>query len=70
VDYPSGKQQGTGFHFADAHPDAFDAAVESAVDAFRNPTAWSRIRTRAVKRDSTWESSAQAYVQCYESLID
>lgn len=70
VDYPQSKGEGTGFHFTEADAQAFDAAVEKAVEAYRQPAVWSKIRSRAMQRDSSWESSAMEYVRCYESLLD
>jgi len=59
----------TGFHFQDASPEAFDVAVEEAVAVFRKPRTWSGIRTRALKRDSSWDISAKAYAGLYKSLL-
>ncbi|HID36807.1 MAG TPA: glycogen synthase GlgA [Ghiorsea sp.] len=70
VDYNQDKKQGTGFHFEDATPQAFDAAVEQAIAVYKKPTTWSHIRTRALKRDSSWQASAEAYVKLYTGLLD
>ncbi|MDQ6976542.1 MAG: glycosyltransferase, partial [Ghiorsea sp.] len=70
VDYNQDAKQGTGFHFEDATAQAFAAAVEQAVSVFKKPTTWSRIRTRALRRDSSWQASAEAYVQLYTELLD
>ncbi|WP_038246901.1 glycogen synthase GlgA [Ghiorsea bivora] len=70
VDYNQNAKQGTGFHFEDATPQAFDVAVEQAVAVFQKPATWARIRSRALKRDSSWQASAEAYVQLYTELLD
>jgi len=69
VDYGADKAHATGFHFADATPQAFDAALEKAIAVYKTPATWSRIRNRALKRDSSWEASASAYADLYESLL-
>jgi len=68
IDYAASRSKATGFHFADATPKAFDSAVEDAVDKFRNPRIWPRIRSNALKRDSSWESSATSYAELYEAV--
>jgi len=70
VDYNQDNKQGTGFHFEDATAQAFDVAVEQAVAVFQKSATWSRIRSRALKRDSSWQASAEAYVQLYTELLD
>ncbi|MDQ6952448.1 MAG: glycogen synthase GlgA [Mariprofundaceae bacterium] len=66
---PYPEKGATGFHFQDATPEAFDVAVEEAVAVFRTPRTWAAIRTRALKRDSSWDASAKAYVHLYEALL-
>ena len=70
VDYNQDAKQGTGFHFEDATQQAFDVAVEQAVAVFQKPATWARIRSRALKRDSSWQASAEAYVQLYTGLLN
>jgi len=69
VDYRASRSGATGFHFDAATPEAFDEAVEMAVGIYRKPNIWSRIRSRAMKRDSSWEASARAYADLYATLI-
>ncbi len=70
TDYNQDTKQSTGFHFEDASAQAFDNAVEQAVAVYKKPSTWSRIRTRALKRDSSWQASAEAYVKLYTGLVD
>jgi len=70
IDYNQHKSKSTGFHFENATLQAFDTAVEQAVAVFQKPATWSRIRSRALKRDSSWQASAEAYVQLYTELLD
>ncbi len=69
VDYNQDKKQGTGFHFEDATAEAFDVAVEQAVAVYKKPATWSRIRNRALRRDSSWQASAKAYEDIYLGLM-
>jgi len=70
LDYAQHKSKATGIHFTDATAEAFDTAVEQAITLFRNKTVWSRIRSNALKRDSSWEASAGDYVSLYQRLLD
>jgi len=68
TDYGVSRGKATGFHFTDASTEAFDAAVENAVSIFGNSRVWPRIRSNALKRDSSWNASAETYATLYESL--
>lgn len=70
TDHASDPEHATGFHFTDATPEAFDHALETAVAAYRQPHHWSDIRTRALKRDSSWEASAADYAHLYNQLLN
>jgi len=70
TDYTQDKKNATGFAFSDATPAAFDEAVNTAVDTWKRPTTWKRIMGNAARRDSSWDASAAAYAEMYQSLID
>jgi len=69
IDYADNKSKATGVHFSDATPEAFDVALEQAIELYRNPAVWARIRCNALKRDSSWEASAGDYVGLYQQLL-
>ncbi len=69
TDYNAFKSKATGVHFSKLTPRAFDMAIKQAVALYRTPRIWSRIRSNALKRDSSWDVSAQAYLRLYKSLI-
>jgi len=69
IDYNQDEENGSGFHFEDATPEAFDIAVEQAVAVFKQADTWSEISTRGIKRDSSWQVSAEAYAKLYEALL-
>jgi len=64
------KRTSTGFGFEQAKPVVFHAAVDFAVETWRKPTAWQRIVSRAMRRDSSWDASAGSYVKLYEAIVD
>lgn len=69
TDYNASKSKATGVHFSEATPEAFDVALEQAIALFKTARTWSRIRSNALKRDSSWDASAALYLQLYEALI-
>ncbi|TLS65989.1 glycogen synthase GlgA [Mariprofundus erugo] len=69
IDHAVDPAHATGFHFSDATPHAFDEALESAIAAYRQPHHWAAIRTRTLKRDSSWDASAAAYSTLYARLL-
>jgi len=69
IDHKQAKSTATGVHFTDATPEAFDEAVEYAIGLYRNSTIWSRTRSNALKRDSSWEASAAEYAGLYQELL-
>ncbi len=69
TDYNTCKTRATGIHFNKATPEAFDAALETTISLYRIPRTWSRIRSNALKRDSSWDASASSYLELYEALI-
>jgi len=68
TDYAQDKMHATGFAFAEANPTAFGAAVSATVEVWRKPAVWKRVVNNAVRRDSSWDASARAYLELYESL--
>ncbi len=61
---------GTGFLFEDRTPDAFLEAVERAVGVFRSdPAAWKRLQQRGMRKDLSWDASADAYRKLYDEEL-
>ena len=67
-DYDTARRQSTGFSFTEPSHAALSHAVERAVDLYRHAPAWSPLRARAMRRDSSWDASARAYAELYEAL--
>lgn len=70
IDHATSPSTSTGFHFIKESPLDFDAAVEQAIEIYRQPRKWSAIRNRALKRNSSWEASAMDYANLYQQLLD
>lgn len=69
TDYQASKSGATGVHFSEATAEAFDAGVEQAVSLYRQSDIWSNMVDNALRRDSSWDISAQAYEKLYDSLM-
>ncbi len=68
VDYNDHKGTACGVAFDDATAVALNEAVAQAVELYRKPRVWSRIRGNAVRRDSSWTASACSYAELYQRL--
>jgi starch synthase len=60
---------GNGFKFRGYDPMALLAAVERALETFKNKDEWTRMMRRAMAQDFSWEKPAQEYVRVYERAI-
>jgi len=61
---------GTGFLFTDYTPEAFAAALNAALKAFKNQKQWRRLMENAMSQDFSWERSASAYLNLYKLLVE
>ena len=68
TDYDAGRRTSTGFSFTDAKAPSLAEAVNHAIAVYRRPAAWNPLRTRAMRRDSSWDASARAYAALYGAL--
>ena len=60
---------GTGVLAHWATSDSYKGALEYALDLYRDPALWKRVRKNGMQRDSSWASSAKEYVRLYEGLL-
>ncbi len=58
---------GTGFLFNEYTPDALQAVIAQALQAYGNRTAWTDRIHRGMAKDFSWDASAQAYRDLYQS---
>jgi starch synthase len=61
---------GTGFLFTDYTPEAFAAALNAALKAFKKPKQWRQLMENAMSQDFSWERSASAYLNLYKLLVE
>lgn len=65
-----GADDATGWSFAPHHVDAFHQAVGWALLTMtRYPEAFARIRANGMRRDSSWDRSAQTYEAVYRAVL-
>jgi starch synthase len=64
-----GELDGDGFSFHDYSSDALVSSVERAVNVYRQPELWAKLVQNAMKKNYSWERSAQRYVELYEHAI-
>ncbi len=55
-----------GFVFEDYTAEALQAALERALQAYRDPDTWARLVDNAMNCDFSWRASAREYIQLYE----
>lgn len=58
----------TGFVFESYSAEAFWDAVDRALRAYRDQTLWRQMQENAMREDFSWDTSAQKYMQLYETL--
>ncbi len=64
--YPA--SDATGFTFASPDADLFYEAVMDAVDAWQDRKKWNEIVVRAMRKEFTWDRSADEYIKLYRKL--
>jgi starch synthase len=57
---------GTGFTFEAATAQELEHAVECALAAYENPTAWRSLQIRGMSQDFSWNRAAGLYRDMYE----
>jgi starch synthase len=56
---------GNGFVFEEYSSAALQAAVESALDAYRKKTIWKKLQEKVMRYDYSWSVSAKKYAALY-----
>ncbi|NWG86664.1 MAG: glycogen synthase GlgA [Hydrogenophilaceae bacterium] len=60
--------QATGFVFMESSAVALQAAVARALGLYRDAGAWKQLQVAGMKRDFSWEHSAQQYAELYRRM--
>ncbi|GBD07354.1 Glycogen synthase [bacterium HR21] len=61
--------QGTGIVFQEPTAEALLAAVERALQLYRQPELWRRLVANGMAQDFSWRQAAQQYVELYRTLV-
>ncbi|MGH8773432.1 MAG: glycogen synthase GlgA, partial [Burkholderiales bacterium] len=59
---------GTGFTFYKPSASELFSAVQKAVRAYHDQSAWRRLQENGMRKDFGWEKSARAYQAIYRRL--
>jgi starch synthase len=68
-DYDPLMGTGTGFVFKPYATAAFERAMHRALGAYSDKTAFTALRQRAMRKDFSWDRSAQEYANLYRALV-
>ena len=60
----------TGYLFTEANAASFSQALRQALSNFRDREYWRAAQSRAMRRDFSWELSAQQYLNLYRELLN
>jgi starch synthase len=60
---------GTGFVFTEYSAEAFQKALNQAIDAYQDKKLWKKIMLNGMAQDFSWSASAKAYLTLYQKLV-
>lgn len=63
------KQDETGFVFEKAHHMSLVSAIKTAMKTMANSEKWQSIQRNGMLKDFSWEASARAYLDLYQTLV-
>lgn len=66
--YDRARRTGTGVVFNDFNPQAFEWALNTALDLYAEPEHWTRIMKNGMRRDFSWQRQGGLYVELYTRL--
>jgi starch synthase len=67
-DFPMDKANG--FSFNRPTPESFQHALRRALTSYRNPENWRCLQANGMAGDYSWQNSARAYMNVYQSALD
>ena len=68
-DYDPEKNSGTGFSFTNFNGLSMTIAITRAFENYRHKEIWKNIQLQAMKKNFSWEHSAQQYGEIFEKAI-
>lgn len=69
IPYQEWCRDGNGFTFIDYNAHEFLFAVKRALRTYQDKTVWGNLCQKAMDSDFSWDRSANAYIELYESLL-
>src|SRR5690606_28057776 len=70
IDYAEPSQvDATGFLFYQYTTHGLYAAIQRALEAWRDKTVWRMLQNNGMAQDLSWQRSAQEYTQLYDQLL-
>ncbi len=68
-DYQPETQRGNGFKFKEYSPSCLLEAIRRALQVYRGRISWEGLMIRGMAADFSWERSARAYLEVYQTLV-
>ena len=62
------KKTGTGFRFTEYSPEALLAAIQRALDVFKDKAAWEKLMRNGMAKEYSWSAAAREYERVYEQV--
>ncbi len=62
-------QTASGIVFEDLQPSGLLTAIDRALNCYRDPSVWRKLQCAGMERDFSWATSAQRYIDLYQSLL-
>jgi starch synthase len=59
-------KKGTGFKFTEYSGEQMLATIRTALEVFKDPTAWQQLMRNGMGRDFSWNTAAKEYAKVYE----
>ena len=63
------QEEGVGFVFEEYTAEALLAALDRALEAYRDPDRWRSIQRAGMRRDFSWTRSAERYLELYREAL-
>jgi starch synthase len=68
--YDPQRNEGAGFLFDEATPQALAEALEQALEAYNDLPSWRALQLRAMAQDVSWDRAAQQYAELYRRAAE
>lgn len=69
IDYQQDPPKSTGFLFTKANPIDLAETISAALQIYNDKRRWQGLQRRGMKKDFSWQSSAEEYYNLYDELL-